>query len=40
MGKDGVSFIQLILCILYIHVRNSNFGSSYAGLGKVGCGDE
>jgi len=38
MRKDGVVLIQLILCILYIHVRNSNFGSGYAELDKgVSC---
>ena len=34
MGKDGVVLFQFILCILYIHVRNSDFGSGYAGLGN------
>jgi hypothetical protein len=33
MGKDRVALFQLILCILYIHVRNSDLGSGYAGLG-------
>ena len=26
MGKNGVVLMQFILCILPIHVRNSNFG--------------
>jgi len=35
MEKDGVVLIHLILCILYIHVRNLDFGSGYTGLGVV-----
>ena len=31
MGKDGFVLIQLVLCILYIHVRNLDFGSGDAG---------
>jgi len=34
MGKDGVDLIQLILCILYIHIKHSDCGSGYAGLGE------
>ena len=32
--KYGVVLIQPILCIRYIHVRNSDFGSGSAGLGE------
>jgi len=33
MGKDGVVSIQLILCIMFIHVKNSDLGFGYVGLG-------
>ena len=40
MGKDEVLIIQLILRILYIHVRNSNFDFCYAGAGGDNYVDE
>ena len=35
MRKEGLGYIQLILCILYIHVTNSDFGSGDAGYGDT-----